>query len=152
MNAPPELEGHEEMLIRPRLAAAAVVAVAALTPCSLSSAGWFSDCFGGSQATSQSAGTADDGGICCCLRPVAPPRGQVAISIPARVNVQSGAQAGAQAASDRLDKLEEDLTRLTVIVEKMTEKNQQIDVDLARLTVLVEELVRRQPPAASGAQ
>jgi ABC-type transporter Mla subunit MlaD len=76
----------------------------------------------------------------------------VAISIPARVNVQSGAQAGAQAASDRLDKLEEDLTRLTVIVEKMTEKNQQIDVDLARLTVLVEELVRRQPPAASGAQ
>jgi hypothetical protein len=88
--------------------------------------------------------------MCRCLCPPEPPRGEAAIALPARVRNEFAAvkdepeSERESAAADRVDQLEEDLTRLTLIVEEIVKTQKKDGEDLTRLTLAVEQVADAQ--------
>jgi hypothetical protein len=90
--------------------------------------------------------------ICRCFAPGEPPRGETAIAMPARLSGEFAAFRDEEPETDQesattdeqCEELEEDLTRLTLIVEELVKAHQQDRGDLTRLTIAVEELAKSQ--------
>jgi hypothetical protein len=93
---------------------------------------------------------------CRCFCPGEPPRGEVAIALPARLSTEfarevretdrESARESALAATidQRVEVLEKDLTRLTLIVEKLADNQKRDSADLTRLTLAVEGIATAQ--------
>ena len=90
-----------------------------------------------------------------CLRPGEPPRGETAFALPARVrnefaavddddDDESDRESASASTEGQIENLERDLTRLTLIVEKLVETQKRDGEDLTRLTIAVEEIARAQ--------
>ncbi|MFM7036593.1 MAG: hypothetical protein ACKO2L_02610 [Planctomycetaceae bacterium] len=87
-----------------------------------------------------------------CFGCKAPPRGEVAVSLAARIP-RDGFRESAQQNRDqaenarqreqRLDGLERDLTRLTVVVEEIAKGQQKQQEDLTKVTLVLERLVEK---------
>jgi len=86
-----------------------------------------------------------------CLCPPPAPRGEVAMSLPGQIRVDTQSQADAEAdaeaqaeeqkeLADRVARLEANLTRLSLAVEKVTETQEQTLANLTRLSLAVEKL------------
>lgn len=105
----------------------------------------------------QPAGYDEDDGdskrkrICQCLHPGEPPRGETVIAFPARISREFAREserdresaresAPTGAIDQRVEVLEKDLTRLTLIVEKLVDAQKRDSADLTRLTLAVEEV------------
>ena len=134
-----------------RIRSAHVLVIAAVlsvgTCATTASGGWF---FSRSLCDRERNETAagDDKSCLSCILPGAPPQGEVIMALPARVDLESlrdeVSESESEALDDaaRLDQLEEDLTRLTVIVEGLAEQHASTETDMARIATLLEELVR----------
>jgi len=84
----------------------------------------------------------------CCFCPPAPPRAEVGFSLPGRFNIQSRPGPTIESQQKKLqtkvDDVERDLTRLTLVVEKLADSHKDNQRDLTRLGVVVEKLVGAQ--------
>jgi len=87
---------------------------------------------------------------CSSLLPGEPPRGETAIALPARLSTEIAPQqreaspetdqVTPESEASRMDSLEADLTRLTLIVQELAKARQQDSEDLGRLTLSVQQL------------
>lgn len=87
-----------------------------------------------------------------CFGCKTPPRGEVAVSLAARIprdgfreSVQQNRDQAenARQREQRLDGLERDLTRLTVVVEEIAKGQQKQQEDLTKVTLVLERLVEK---------
>lgn len=94
-----------------------------------------------------------------CLGCEEVPRGTVGMAIPARVNAlgesaseESDSEASGEATGEpdavgesrsRMSKLEDDLTRLTLVVEELARGQRQQQEDLTRATIMLEKLTEK---------
>lgn len=87
-----------------------------------------------------------------CFGCKAPPRGEVAVSLAARIprdgfreSVQQNRDQAenARQREQRIDGLERDLTRLTVVVEEIAKGQQKQQEDLTKVTLVLERLVEK---------
>ena len=105
---------------------------------------------------------------CClftCLECAEPPRGEVGVSVAGRLQRNAFDESGrgdksesatpekkkdqsetAALEKDRIDQIEKDLTRLTLVVESVASSQLQQQADLTRATQVLEELARRIEP------
>ena len=116
------------------------------TGATTASGGWFFSRKSCDRQRNESEATENKCCFSCCL-PAAPPRGEVIMALPARVNLETlrdETESESESLDDgtRLDQLEVDLTRLTVVVEELVEQQASTETDITRIATLLEELVR----------
>lgn len=130
---------------------AAAVFAACLVSSGVAEAGWWShnkSDTSGQTAAGQSGATTQDESGCRCFRPLAPPRAPVATAFAGLINPQTPPTAEGQSGAlntdlnGRVESLENDLARLTVVVEKILENQKEHQNDLTRISVLLDQLIK----------
>lgn len=89
----------------------------------------------------------------CCLCPTPAPRAEVAISFPGQVRMQADQKPELESQkeeqeklAERVDKLEANLARLSLAVEKVSQTQEQTLANLTRLSLAVEKLAEAGQP------
>jgi hypothetical protein len=90
--------------------------------------------------------------LCRHLLPPEPPRGETAIALPARVRNEFArledetdreSESATQDMESRVKTLEQDLTRLTLVVEQIAESQKKGQEDMTRMSLILEKLAER---------
>lgn len=99
---------------------------------------------------------------CClftCISCSEPPRAEAAFSLPARIDQNLGRESArldeesaklkresANLSGDRVDAVEKDLTRLTLVVEQLAKGQKQQQEDLTKATLILERIAQKVGP------
>lgn len=90
--------------------------------------------------------------VCRHLLPPEPPRGETAVALPARVRNEFArlededdreSESATQDMESRVKTLEQDLTRLTLVVEQIAESQKRGQEDMTRMSLILEKLAER---------